>query len=132
MEKKMSSLLVTRNAEGTRYFVCDPTSAKETMAVCATAFKDGAEPDSLLGSIIALCGAAGEDPLEAAVRLAEYLIDDEELTKRIKDFVVSTFEEAVGDDFFEDEEEKEEDSIFTDNDTRGVEDFITYLKGMFE
>ena len=131
MEKKMSSILVTRNADGSMYFVCDPTTAEKNMAVCATGFKEGKEPDSLIGSLIAMCSAAGEDPLETAVRLAEYIIDDEKVTKRIKDYVLTTFREAVGAEFFGNTEEPEPDHVTTE-DENVVKDFLDYLKGMLE
>jgi len=127
MEKKMSSLLLTRKADGSMYFVCDPTAEK--MAVCATGFKDGKTPDSLVGAFIALCSAAGEDPLEVAVRAAEYIIDDEKVTKRIKDYVLSTFRETVGKEFFKEEPAPEPAK---DVDSRTVKEFTDYLKGMFE
>ena len=131
MEKKLTSLLVTRNAEGTMYYVCDPTTGGKKMAVCGTRFLEGKEPDSLVGSIIALCSAAGEDPLITAVRLGEYIIDDDELTKKIKDFVLATFEDAVGGDFFKDEEEPEPEPI-EDEDEDSVKEFIDYIKEIFE
>lgn len=100
MAKETIDLMISRTMDGLEYNVCQMARDKSAAKGTRIEFIKGSEPDSpLLGSIIALCAAAGEEPFDTAIELAEYLYDDAVETDNVKEYIhehIDEMREAIG------------------------------------
>lgn len=92
-EKKTVDLLVSRTEDALEYTVIQPSTDGTVGLATRITFKKDTAPDTLHGAILALCAAAGEEPFDVILELAEYLVDDEEACEKAKGFIHRHFKE---------------------------------------
>lgn len=135
-KKKTVDLLLSRSEDSLEYHVCQVSTDGEAAITTRIIFEKGTEPDTLLGAMISLCAAAGADPFKTAIRLAEYLFDDEDTAESVKAYVHENFDkicsaiEQTGKHEPKDEPKADAKSEHKEK-TVSYEELMDYIKQIF-
>ena len=86
-------MMLSRTTDGLKYYVVQ--KADNTALVTRLEFDEDNKPDELTGAILAVCGAAGEEPFDALLATAQYLVDDEEACDAAHEYIAKHFDELT-------------------------------------
>ena len=93
MAKDTIDMMLSRTEDGLKYYVVQ--KADHTALVTRLEFEEDNKPDSLTGAILSVCAAAGEEPFDALLATAQYLVDDEEACDAAHEYIAKHFDELT-------------------------------------
>ena len=121
-------MMVSRTTDDLIYYVTQV--GEETTLVTRVEFGEDHKPDPLTGAIIAVCSSAGEEPFDALMAVARYLVDDNDACDAAHDYLRKHFDELR--EAMEAEAKEAKDEPKTDPDKERKEQLVDMLKDLLD